>query len=737
MNQYALLVGVGSFENGLNSIPFVDDDVNGFCEVLLDTFSLPYKNIEYLTNESATHDRILSEVRKICEKANEGDRVILYFATHGETIYNTAYISAYDADNDVPSKLTGWIRIDTLLGLLHEAKCNVLAFLDCCHSTQFSFARSLHDEVDHLEVGSCAAGEYTVVFAAAGKNEEAYPIPALQHGCWTYYLLEALSGKAPRAFDGASRRITISSLRSYLKESVSSRIYAEYQKRQTPYIWGTFSDDEVIVELPEVEGEILKVRDIYFGEIDADSEKSSAPDSDVISKNFYDLNSICQTLNSNNTIQVIVGNKGVGKTYLGEYLESSSDRMIYQSIGTIPFSSIRDLTFAQADARGKYIPAWTYALYSILSCIVVQQGKPGATEFREFLSEIYGGQLELILRAFASGKRYLLNRRLKNGIRLGDKFNFCANENGITKFDDLNLIFAYLFNKHYSSGTLYFMLDGLDEHLRGNQTVEQRNQMLDLIAAVDQVDQDLTGVRIVLLFRNDLLNTLWGEANTNKTISARCCLLSWLSTDTNYCNTPLYQFLERRIATSADRAGIHTVITLKDILPPTIQNTDTWEWILRLTTYTPRDIVSFFKCCQQFVGEETCLSVANLWDATRPYSEYLWSEFRDILAGTSLSGCEESLRQLFERLVSKYDLRTTPRFDFAKFNDAYQETAGFEKIPISDAMRILYETGIMCAHTRLGTYWFFRENPLPYDFNVWRESTFEIHVGLWKKFHIW
>lgn len=734
MSQYALLVGVGVFQNGLRSISFVEDDVNALYQVLMDKLDIPYENIGYLTNEAATCDSVFSAVRDICDKANEGDRVILYFATHGKTAYNTAYLSAYDASNDPFDEYTGWIRIETLLGLLHESKCDILTFLDCCHSTQFSFGRSLHDE-EHDISYSCSAGRYSVVFAAAGKNEEAYPIPALQHGCWTYYLVEALSGNASRAFEGVSRRITISSLRSYLKESVASRVFAEYQKQQTPYIWGTYSDDEIIVEFPEMEDEVLKVKDIYFGEIDADSEKTFAPD--FISKNFYDLNSICQTLKSNKNIQVIIGNKGSGKTYLGEYLEASSDNMIYQSIGTIPFSFIHDLTSAQSEARGKYIPAWTYALYSILSCLIIKQDKPGALEFRSYLEDIYGPQLDLILNSFTLGKRHLLGKKIKNGVKLSEQYSFFANENGITKIEGLNSIFAYLFAKYYDTQSLYFLLDGLDEQLRNTLTDEQKVYLLDLLAAVEQATKDLTGIRIVILFRNDLLHSLSGEANINKIISARSCMLSWLSTDTNHVNTPLYQFLERRLATSVDSAGVSSSIKLSDILPPTMDGTNTWEWILRLTTYTPRDIISFFNCCKQYVGEEQRFNQINLWDATRPYSEYLWDEFQDILTGTALAGRSEALLKLFDGLTTKYNLKQNTRFDYQKFVDIYQQTQGLDDVPVPIALKILYEAGIMCVRTKVGTYSYFRENPLRFELDLWKESIYELHVGLWKKFHIW
>ena len=92
---------------------------------------------------------------------------------------------------------------------------------------------------------------------------------------------------------------------------------------------------------------------------------------------------------------------------------------------------------------------------------------------------------------------------------------------------------------------------------------------------------------------------------------------------------------------------------------------------------------------------------------------------------------------LFDRLVTKYNLKTCTTFDYPKFNEVYQDISGFEDVPISDALKILYEAGMMCVHTKLGTFYYFRENPLRYDFDTWKESTFELHIGLWKKFHIW
>lgn len=737
MNQYALLVGVGCFQNGLQTLSYVEDDVNDFCNVLVDYFGIESDNIEYLTNSMATQETIMNSVESLCHRATKGDRVILYFATHGKTTYNTTYLSAYDAQANNENDTDGWVRVEKILGDFHRVGCSILAFLDSCHSTQFCISRAIDEDVVYNASTNSSSGEYMAVFAAAGENEKAYPDPAFGHGCWTYYLLEALSGRAPRAFCGNSGRITIHSLQPYLKEKVSARVRTELQKTQTPHFWGTYPDDVVIVEHSVLEEQMLKVKDIYFGEIDTDSERSTVPNDEFMIKNFYDLNSICNKLDNNNGIQVIIGNKGSGKTYLGEFLESSNERTLYQSVGTITLTDIQNLTLAQGDVRGKYIQAWTYSLYAMLACIIVKESKPGHDEFRCLLKEIYGEQLDSILDTFVISKRLLLNKKIKRGVRLSDSFNAFEEENGLTYIEGLIWVFSSLFNKHYRTEKLYFLLDGLDEQLRGSITEDQKKFLLDLLATVDQSHQALNGIRIILLFRNDLLHTLSGEANINKLITARSCTLSWLSTNTNHADTPLYQFLEKRIATSAEALGKTMGTHLSDILPSDMHGSSTWEWILKLTTYTPRDIVYFFKCCQQYAGEQNYLTVENLWDATRPYSEYLWAEFQDVLAGTALAGRGEHLLNLFYKLVQKKNLRNNTRFNFIDFKESYEEIPELSDIPINIALKVLYEAGMMCVHTNTGTYWNFRENPLAYDFDIWKSSIFEIHTGLWKKLHIW
>lgn len=281
------------------------------------------------------------------------------------------------------------------------------------------------------------------------------------------------------------------------------------------------------------------------------------------------------------------------------------------------------------------------------------------------------------------------------------------------------------------------MIDGLDDQLRGNMGTEQKASLLDLIEATQSSNNILENIRFILMFRNDILNTLNEEANLNKTVTARSRILSWLPTDGNKTEAPLYQFLQKRISTCAAYYN-KTNITLEQILPPKVGKKDTWDWIMELTTYTPRDVIAFFNICKTHAGEQKYLLESNLWDATRPYADYLWREMTDVMNGTCLSGLADELISVFSEIAYNHNVNFQTAFSFEDFYIAYNANEQLHSIPINSAMKILYEVGAMGIHLKDGkTYWYFRENPISYSSEQWRESTFDLHKGLWKKAHIW
>lgn len=746
MSDYALLVGVSHFKNNLGSLAFIEDDINSMRQVLTEIFGLPDDSIYTLTGDNASSENISTTVDTIKNLLSPGDRVILYFATHGKSVYNAPYIASYDAENLRQDSVAGWIGTQQLLGAFHKQEANVIAFLDCCQSTSFfpprgvelgefqeTIATDIPQKVSHEKL-------YTVVLAAAGENEEAYPDREHSHGCWTYYLVLALRGESPAAFSGLSNRITINSLQEYLKSNVSSRIRSLYGKTQTPYLWGTYSDDITIVELSPKEEMLMRIRDIYFGEIDADSEVRSAPNRDYLEKNYYDLNDISTKFEKKSSIEIVVGGKGTGKTYIGEYLEMHNPDIIYQSVGIVSLSDINSITLAQSDEKGKYTDAWKYTIYTLLACSIVNRMKPGHEEFSALLHQIYGEQADILLENPAGRKRFIFNKTLKNSLRLSPDYKAYAAPNGTTPICNLTMLYEDRLNNYYTNTPLYFLIDGLDEQIRGTLKDDQRAFLLDLLAMVNESTEALHQVRVILLFRNDILKVLTGEANLNKIFTAGTCSLSWLPSGGKLEDSPLYQLIEKRIQTSLQAVGYTGPYGLSNILPSKIRGNNTWEWILDITRYTPRDIVAFFNKCKDFCESQSTLSESIMWDALRPYSDYLWQEFQDILSGTCLASMSEPLLTLFNDLSNTYNVSPghRPVFPYGSYASAYRKVKDLEHIPPDKALKTLYESGLVCLHLKDGrTYWYFRENPIEFDHAPWNESSFEIHKGLWKKVHIW
>lgn len=738
MQTFAIVIGVSRFQNDLPSLEYIEDDVNEICRVFIEKLEVAHDCVTRLTDYQATCKNIQDAVESIASIAKSGDRILLYFATHGRSAYSSPWLAAFDSKSADPSYSNNWINTSEIIGKLNNAGCNVLCFLDCCQSTMFLVTRG---ENEATALSFSGETQYCIAFAAAGVNEVAHPDPEFAHGCWTYYLINALSGSASQAFEGYSHRITANSLQQYLAEMVPHRVNSLYGERQTPYIWGTRAEDIVIAEYKNVERDNMKIGDIFFGEIDTDTEKAKAPSPDFLTQNYYDLNSIYRKLQSENSIYAIIGNKGTGKTFIGEYLCAQNRNMIYQSVGGISFSDIRNITMTQTSEKGKYTNSWKYALYSILAFHIVNEKMEGFDELDTVLSCIYGPQKTVIQNNPIQRRSLLLNKRVKNSIRLSPEYGAYCGENGIASIELLVCLFEDIFNKYYSDNTNYFFIDGLDNQIRGVLQPDQKALFLDLIDMVQATNELLTGIRFVLFLRHDILRLLNEEANLNKSVTSHSEILGWvLASATRKEMTPLYQLIDKRIMTSSlANSGIEKHIW--DILPAKMKYQDTWDWIMELTTYTPRDLIAFFNECKVVAPEQSRLSQDNLWNATREYSNYLWRELTDVINGTCLSGCGDELLSMFTKIAQTHNVNTSStntKFSFSDFSDAYMSYEKLKTIPLSDALKVLYESGVMGVHDRSGkTYWYFREDPIAFELDHWRDATFDVHKGLWKKMHIW
>ena len=135
-NSYALIIGIDKYQN-VRSLDYAVKDAEDIQSMLVDKFHFQQDNIVLLKNEEATKSSIIQEFSNITKKAGVNDRVLIFFAGHGETedLPNGGEIGYLMPVNGNNSDLyVSAIDMDELkkISLRSEAK-HILYLVDACY----------------------------------------------------------------------------------------------------------------------------------------------------------------------------------------------------------------------------------------------------------------------------------------------------------------------------------------------------------------------------------------------------------------------------------------------------------------------------------------------------------------------------------------------------------------------------------------------------------------------------
>jgi tetratricopeptide (TPR) repeat protein len=215
--SHAVVIGINRYEKA----PVLEFAVDDARAVMKRIEATGFDHVTMILDKDATQRRILSDLfQYLPQKVSSNDRVLFYFAGHGETEDLPAggkrgYILPVDAD---PSDLAGTaISMDQLRSLasLIPAK-HILFAMDSCYSG-LGLSRSTG--------ASAAASGYlkkvgfmraVQIITAGGKGEQARERAG--QGLFTGYFLKALEGAADINKDHV---VTGTELGAYLRPSVS------------------------------------------------------------------------------------------------------------------------------------------------------------------------------------------------------------------------------------------------------------------------------------------------------------------------------------------------------------------------------------------------------------------------------------------------------------------------------------------------------------------------------------
>jgi hypothetical protein len=250
--SWAVIVGVSEYKNpGIPSLKYADKDAEALAEFLRRPEGGGYDSdhMRVLLNQDATLANVKDALINFLNQAIDMDLVFIYFAGHGApepARPQNIYLLTQDSDpNALGTTAFPMWDIQTVLARYINAK-RVIVFSDACHSGNISvnFATrgvgvTEQNLVNQYLTDLSKSKQGVVVFTASASGEVSQEFPEMNHGVFTYYLLEGLEGKADYNNDYT---VTINELMQYVEEQVKrktrgaqnpTRSQTDYDKEMT------------------------------------------------------------------------------------------------------------------------------------------------------------------------------------------------------------------------------------------------------------------------------------------------------------------------------------------------------------------------------------------------------------------------------------------------------------------------------------------------------------------------
>lgn len=195
---YVLVTGVSNYGSENVNLAQTTKDAKRFKAVM----ETQTKDITLLTSRHVTRANVLEKLRALCNRAQQGDRIIFFYSGHGMP----GAICAYDQP----------ISYEDLIAVLStSAASEKICFIDACHAGTMagksygnSWTKSLKSQSDQIFFVSCRPDEYSVESSFLGA------------GFFTQALLKGLRGKSDSNHD---RKVTVIELFRYVYGDVLRR----------------------------------------------------------------------------------------------------------------------------------------------------------------------------------------------------------------------------------------------------------------------------------------------------------------------------------------------------------------------------------------------------------------------------------------------------------------------------------------------------------------------------------
>ena len=242
--KWALLVGVEQYDSpDINRLDFAVKDVSAVANVMAQRLGYKVRVMTSDRKDAGDVDRptninVFKTLDRLSEDIGPDDTFVFYFSGHGFSKDGQNFLGTVNADPaSVETLELSAIPLTILQKKVQKLKARQIVFImDACRNDPEkgkgdgdnrltnSFSKSLIVAAK----SSSAPNASSAILFACSEGERAFEDPQHKQSAFTYYLLEALSGKAVK-----SGAITMNDVADYVQQQVTDWA-RDHNKKQTP-----------------------------------------------------------------------------------------------------------------------------------------------------------------------------------------------------------------------------------------------------------------------------------------------------------------------------------------------------------------------------------------------------------------------------------------------------------------------------------------------------------------------
>lgn len=228
--RWALFVGVNYYQDeSIPSLRFCINDAQALYELLVTNTNSGYapERASLLMSQTgslnhATRLSILKQLQAFANRAQSEDTLLFYFAGHGQSTEQEVYLCPADTElgTMIPDTSISLTRIREILDS-SKAQAKVV-ILDACYTgvaLRGLAHRSIRAPNNEFMTRLFPQGEGLAILHSTARSDAAFEWGEMEHGVFTYYLLEGLQGTANDKPDSV---ITVTEIYRYVAREVST-----------------------------------------------------------------------------------------------------------------------------------------------------------------------------------------------------------------------------------------------------------------------------------------------------------------------------------------------------------------------------------------------------------------------------------------------------------------------------------------------------------------------------------